>query len=104
MADDEAIALPFHRRWWFALSAGSVGQFLAWCIADVFYVLFDLRDSDPLFLAMPPLVFLANVWLLRPQPNWLLLSLCLALLSTAAAFMLVLHFGIPFHFAIGGRI
>jgi hypothetical protein len=49
-------------------------------------------------------VLVSNTWLLRPQPSWLLLSVCLAVLSTAVAFVLVLYFGVPFHFVIGGRL
>jgi hypothetical protein len=104
MPTNESIALPFYRRWWFALAAGALVQFLIWCVADVFHVRYGLRDCKPLVIILPVLVLVSNTWLLRPQPSWLLLSVCLAVLSTAVAFVLVLYFGVPFHFVIGGRL
>lgn len=103
MENAESIAVPFFRRWWFVFITGALVQFLAWCVADVFYVRFALREIERLLFVVPPLVLVANVWLLRPQANWLLLAVWLTLLSTGTAFVLVLYLGVPFHFAIGGR-
>jgi hypothetical protein len=97
-------AIPIRQRWWFAWLVATVGQFLAWCIADVFYVRFGARTHDSLLLVAPALAILTIALLLRPRADWLLMAVVLGIASTAAAVVLVLYLGIPFHFALGGSL
>ena len=96
---------PIHRRPWFAVAVGSALQFASWCIVDVLYVRFEMHHVEPAIL-IAPIVALVLQILLPAYPTRrrrIVAGVLLSLTSTAIAVVLVILFGLPFHFAIGGR-
>jgi hypothetical protein len=89
--------------------AGSAAGFVAWCILDFVLVRFApsrIHDFDWLGLLFPVAVGIAGAVSLRHVElgSRLALSIVVAVLASVGAGVLVLFFGIPFHFSIGGKL
>lgn len=96
---------PIHRRPWFAVAVGSALQFASWCIVDVLYVRSDMEHLEAAIL-IAPLLAIALQLLLPAYPTRrrrIVAGVLLSLTSIAIAVILVILFGLPFHFAIGGQ-
>ena len=96
---------PFYRSVWFAFALAVGVQFTAWCIGDWLYVRFGVYQIDSA-LAIVPLLALALGILLpahTARRRRILWGTTIGISSTVIAVLLVIMFGIPFHFAIGGR-
>jgi hypothetical protein len=88
---------------------GGIAGFVAWCAADWAYVHINaplMGSFDWLLLLFPLAVGCTGAAALRhlPSGSRIGLSLLAALLASGVAVALVLFFGLPFHFWIGGRL
>jgi len=88
---------------------GSLGIFGAWCLLD--FALLRLAPSriiefDWVLLPMPIVVCFGNAALLRDVSIGLrvVLSVLASILATVFGFVLILVFGLGFHFLFGGQL
>lgn len=91
-----------------AFGGGALG-FLGWCALDFILVRFApsrIHDFDWLVLLFPGVVGAAGAGLFRQRDpsTRLILAIVAAIVASIIAVALILFLGIPFHFAIGGKL
>src|SRR5712691_7000118 len=96
-------------RFWLIALGGSVAGFVAWCILDFVFVRFAparIHDFDWVGFLFPVGVGVAGAAFLRHLEvgSRVALSIAAAVLASVGAGVLVLFFGVPFHFSIGGKL
>jgi hypothetical protein len=96
-------------RFCLTVLAGGVAMFLGWCVLDYILVRFApsrIHDVDSVLFPLPIAVGLAGAAALRHVDVGARVGLSIAagVLASIAAVVLVLFFGIPFHFSIGGKL
>ena len=95
------------QRFWLTALAGGVAMFAAWCVLDYVLVRFApsrIHDFDWALRLLPFAVGYSSAVVLRHVKVGARvgLSIAAAVLASIAAALLVLFFGLPFHFSIGG--
>ena len=91
--------------------ADAVGYFVVWCLYDVCFVNMTqhaklLNALGWLSLSTPFLIGKVDYWLVRhiPLGDRALLSIFATILAVPVGIVLVLWFGVPFHWSIGGQL
>ena len=87
---------------------GGVSGFVLWCVLDYALVRFapqHIHSFDWLALLFPFAVGAVGVRVLREDSSARVgLAIVAVVVASIVAVMLILFFGIPFHFSIGGKL
>ena len=85
--------------------------FIAWCVQDYLLVRSpeypsNINNYDWTFAVVPIATLACNLWITRQlsKPRMVLYSILSTLAMCIALAVVVMVFGIPFHFQIGGNL